>query len=128
MSTKLPRFFACLMLSVTTSSAAAHDDAPETVDSFARRQLLASEASEPASKGLELVFTQSRGVERSAYLLIDGRFGKEVKRGERLRGWRVERVAVDHIELSKGGVRERVLLGSEIDPLTTTVAADPEHR
>jgi hypothetical protein len=132
MLSKYSLFFACLVsgttASATTTDIGRREYPSETVDDFARRQLLAADTEAPAAQGLELVFTQGRGDDRSAYLLVEGRFGKDVKRGDRLRGWRIDAIAADHIELSKPGSRERLLLITEIDPLPPLSAPDPERR
>ncbi|MGI4856931.1 MAG: hypothetical protein ACRYHA_08455 [Janthinobacterium lividum] len=97
--------------------------AGETVDAFARRQLEEQTrgASAPGS-GLELMFTQAEGTARSAYLLVDGRYGKDVRRGDIVKGWTIRAIESDAVEIGKDGRREKLLLASEVRPDQATAS------
>ncbi|MGI4856088.1 MAG: hypothetical protein ACRYHA_04025 [Janthinobacterium lividum] len=103
-------------------------DAGETVDAFARRQLDAQARGAAASgSGLELVFTQTEGKARSAYLLVDGRYGKDVRQGDTVKGWTIRAIENDAVEILKNGRREKLLLGSEVPAHRPTPADDRER-
>ncbi|MGI4984146.1 MAG: hypothetical protein ACRYGL_12610 [Janthinobacterium lividum] len=90
-------------------------DTGETVDAFARRQLDAqAHGAVSSGSGLELVFTQTEGKARSAYLLVDGRYGKDVRQGDIVKGWTIRAIESDAVEIRRNGRREKLLLGSEV--------------
>ncbi|MCY0387856.1 hypothetical protein OVY01_11540 [Robbsia sp. Bb-Pol-6] len=99
--------------------------ASESVDAFARRQLEDHPrgAASPGS-GLELMFTQAEGKARSAYLLVDGRYGKDVRRGDIVKGWTVRAIDSDAVEIDKDGRREKLLLASEATSHQATASTD----
>lgn len=113
MSNKI--FYAlCLALMVFVSPARANDPAFESIDAFAR-QTLDRQRTGPTASGLELVFTQGdSGKNVSAYLLIDGRYGKDVSVGASVNGWKVRKIAEDHIEIAKGARSETLMMHSEL--------------
>lgn len=110
-----------LMGGALAHGAAGATDAPETVatsetvDAFAQRQL-AEQARSAASpgNGLELVFTQTEGKTRSAYLLVAGRYGKDVRRGDIVDGWTIRAIEHDFVEIGRNGRRERLLLAGAV--------------
>jgi hypothetical protein len=104
-----------LVLALAAMTAqASPDPSLETVDQYARRHLDAQHEVKNDDVCLELVFTQGEGKKRSAYLLIEERYGKDVYVGDSIRGWKVQKIGSDHIDITKGNRRERLLLTTEI--------------
>lgn len=99
--------------------------ASESVDAFARRQLdERMRGGTSSGSGLELMFTQAEGQVRSAYLLVDRRYGKDVRRGDVVKGWTVRAIDSDSVEIGKDGRREKLLLASEVTSDQATASAD----
>ncbi|UTH74136.1 hypothetical protein [Chromobacterium sp. IIBBL 290-4] len=115
----------CLLL-----SSAAH---AETIDAFAKsampKPLPAIQSLPPlpmASAGglappsgggeagpeFDLLIIQSNGQARRAYLLIQGKYAKTVKAGDKLKSWKVSAVGEDYVDLISGGKRKRLLMDS----------------
>lgn len=96
----------------------------ETVDTFARRQLdEGANATAASGSGLELIFTQTEGRTRSAYLLVDGRYGKDVRRGDVVKGWTIRAIESDSVDISRNGRRETLLLAGAVPAHPTTSAS-----
>lgn len=104
----------CAAGAVFAAPAWASDTAFESIDAFAR-QTLDRQRVGPGASGLELVFTQGDDRKNlSAYLLIDGRYGKDVREGANVNGWKVRKIAHDHIDIAKGARSETLMMHSEL--------------
>ncbi|WP_150696141.1 hypothetical protein [Pandoraea terrae] len=99
--------------------------AEENIDEFARLHLrnaqaaaekagnetvTADQSDQPVSKRLELVYIQGVGDATHAYLIVDGQFGKAVRRNESIRHWRVDAIGDDYVDVRRGSERHRLLL------------------
>jgi hypothetical protein len=151
------KFFggAVLTLSVMLPASAR---AEETIDAFARAHLRASqeaqdareaqaraasaagagEAKTPASAtsarseaSPELLFIH--GVENAvvAYLRVDGRFGRNVVKGDKVGEWQVVNIGDDYVDMRHGARQKRLLLpnafGQASSSTVQTSHRDPEH-
>lgn len=121
----------CVMLALAASV-----DAQENIDAFARAHLEAAQAAKaqgdakaaasatdvapPPSadtgrqraEPFELIYIQGVDAVTVAYVRVDGRFGKTVKRGDRVRDWQVAAIGDDYLDLTRGALRRRLLLPS----------------
>lgn len=126
---------ACVVLLVApcmlATAAGAH--AEETIDAFARAHLKASQAAQAAKDAgeaqaahkvpgaavarparpdvpPELLFIY--GVENTtvAYLRVDGRYGRNVTRGDKVGDWQIVAIGDDFVDVRRGAQRRRLLL------------------
>ncbi|VVE80742.1 hypothetical protein [Pandoraea sputorum] len=130
MFTKLLRDAA--WVTATLLSATAH--AEETIDVFARAHLKASQAAQDAKQAQakahaagdsqaptsakpaladgppELLFIY--GVENAsvAYLRVDGKFGRNVAKGDKVGHWQVVQIGDDFVDIRRGERQQRLLL------------------
>ncbi|MBJ7263342.1 MAG: hypothetical protein JHC61_06200 [Burkholderiaceae bacterium] len=97
----------------------------ETVDSYAKR-LLQHRATQPSedavgtnapaismqytSPDMHVLFISSAGTRRSAYLVLDGTFGKTVSAHDSVGGWSVQTIGADYVDLDRKGEQRRLLL------------------
>ncbi|MCI3207331.1 MULTISPECIES: hypothetical protein [Pandoraea] len=123
--------------------------AEETIDAFARAHLKASQEAQdakqadaraaaagnahgradtkppPTGEPPELLFIY--GVENAtvAYLRVDGRFGRNVTRGDNVGEWKVVDIGDDFVDLQHGAKRKRLLLPNAfgIAPSSATQAS-----
>ncbi|AJP55980.1 hypothetical protein UC34_01200 [Pandoraea vervacti] len=148
------KFFrgAVLTLSVMLP-ASAH--AEETIDAFARAHLKASQEAQDARQAQaeaagsgnvkapasatsarpdvapELLFIY--GVENAvvAYLRVDGRFGRNVVKGDKVGEWQIVNIGDDYVDMRHGARQKRLLLpnafGEASSSSVQTSHRDPEH-
>ncbi|VVD87265.1 hypothetical protein PMO31116_01410 [Pandoraea morbifera] len=126
---------ACAVL-LTASCAfatAAGASAEETIDAFARAHLKASQAAQAAKDAgeaqavhpapgavtagpvrpdvpPELLFIYGVENTTAAYLRVDGRYGRNVTRGDKVGDWQVVAIGDDFVDVRRGAQRRRLLL------------------
>lgn len=106
--------------------------AQESIDEFARAHLQSARAEQEAKadadaaksdgvagrakprESLELLFIQGVDDVTIAYVRVDGRFGKSVKRGDRVRDWQVAAIGDDYVEVTRAGKTQRLLLPADM--------------
>ncbi|UVA79729.1 hypothetical protein [Pandoraea commovens] len=132
MFTKLLRDAVRATATATLLSASAH--AEETIDAFARAHLKASQEAQDAKQAQadaqaagnaqtptsakptladappELLFIY--GVENAsvAYLRVDGKFGRNVTKGDKVGHWQVVQIGDDFVDMRRGARQQRLLL------------------
>ncbi|MEN6081960.1 hypothetical protein [Chromobacterium piscinae] len=101
--------------------------AAETVDSFARGALSSSGGMPPlpaagaapalpgpggeaAAQPFDLMFIQSRGKVRKAYIVVGGKYGRAVQAGDMLQEWKIAAVGEDYVDMARRGKRTRLLM------------------
>ncbi|QND85720.1 Uncharacterized protein ChrSV_3494 [Chromobacterium vaccinii] len=63
-----------------------------------------------AAQTFDVMFIQGNGAVRKAYLLVDGKYGKMVREGDKLLTWKVLAVGDDYVDVARGGRRTRLLM------------------
>ncbi|MFK0377185.1 hypothetical protein [Pandoraea sp. NPDC090278] len=141
MFTKLLR--GAVWATATLLSANAH--AEETIDAFARAHLKASQAAQDAKQAQakaqggdgqtptsakpaqtdgppELLFIY--GVENAsvAYLRVDGKFGRNVTKGDKVGHWQVVQIGDDFVDIRRGARQQRLLLPNAFGAVSSSSA------
>lgn len=113
--------------------------AAETIDTFARAHLKSSQeaadaqsattaserqpaAGAPPDVSPELLFIHGVDDTTVAYLRVDGRFGYNVRDGDRFGDWRVVKIGSDFVDVARGGKPRRLLLPNAVGPAPTSNA------
>ncbi|AVG16906.1 MULTISPECIES: hypothetical protein [Chromobacteriaceae] len=100
--------------------------AAETIDSFAKGALSSNGGMPPlpaggaalalpgpggeAAQPFDLMFIQSRGKVRKAYIVVGGKYGRAVQAGDMLQEWKIAAVGEDYVDMSRRGKRTRLLM------------------
>lgn len=123
-------------------AAAATANAEETIDAFARAHLKASQAAiqgDPATANAqddarprpevppELLYIY--GVENAtvAHLRVDGRYGRNVTKGDKVGEWQIVAIGDDFVDVRRGARRQRLLLPSALGAAPVPVQTTDER-
>lgn len=65
---------------------------------------------EHASPAVRVLFISGAGARRSAYLMLDGVYGKSVTQRDSVGGWHVRAIGSDYVDVERDSERQRLLL------------------
>ncbi|AUH51480.1 hypothetical protein CXB49_11950 [Chromobacterium sp. ATCC 53434] len=67
-----------------------------------------------SSQLFDVVFIQSNGKLRKAYLVVDNKYGKMVRNGDTVQSWKVLAIGDDYVDIAHGGKRKRLLMDAGV--------------
>ncbi|WP_434627793.1 hypothetical protein [Chromobacterium sp. CV08] len=67
-----------------------------------------------SSQLFDVVFIQSNGKLRKAYLVVDNKYGKMVRDGDTVQSWKVVAIGDDYVDIAHGGKRKRLLMDAGV--------------